>query len=143
MNSQERPPVFSAKLVLGLVVIAVGLILLLDSLHWYEAWHLLAWWPLALAAFGLARLVQDGPLSLRGHVWLGFAVAGFISQFGPWGLLDRWWPAFLVWGGTIVTLRALFPHLKPVRKPGTPPPSPSDAVSCDPGPESDPKQVQP
>ena len=141
MNIQERPPVFSPKLVLGLVVIATGLILLLDSLHWYDAWHLLAWWPLALAAFGLARLVQDGPLSLRGHVWLGFAVAGFISQFGPWGLLERWWPGFLVWGGAVVTLRAIFPQPRRTRRRQGNPPSPSPEVSCDP--EPDPTQVKP
>lgn len=133
MNAQERPPVFSVKLVLGLVVIAVGLILLADSLHWYDAWHLLTWWPLALAALGLARLAQDGPLSLRGHVWLGFAVAGFISQFGPWGLLERWWPAFLVWGGLIVTLRALLPQLRPSCRCRRERPSPSAPDSCDPG----------
>lgn len=143
MNAQERPPVFSAKLVFGLVVIAAGLILLVDSLRWYDAWHLLAWWPVALAAFGLARLVQDGPLSLRGHIWLGFALAGFISQFGPWGLLERWWPVFLVWLGAVVTLRAVFPQMKPARRPKPGSPSPSPAVSCDPEPEPESKQVQP
>ncbi|WP_306589367.1 LiaI-LiaF-like domain-containing protein [Geothrix sp. 21YS21S-4] len=141
MNVEARPPVFSAKLVLGLVVIAVGLILLADTFHWYDAWHLMAWWPLALAAFGVARIVQDGLLSFRGHVWLGFAVGGFISQFGPWGLLERWWPIFLVWGGILVTLRAIFPQPKRPRRPkrGAQPPSPPD--SCDPG--SDSQQVQP
>jgi len=141
MNAPERPRVFSSKLILGLAVIAVGLILLVDSLHWFDAWHLLAWWPLALAAFGLARLVEDGPLSLRGHVWLAFAVAGFISQFGPWGLLERWWPAFLVWGGAVVTLRAIFPQPKRTRRCQRNPPPPSPTVSCDPEPES--TQVKP
>lgn len=141
MNAQERPPLFSAKLVFGLAVIALGLILMADSLHWYDAWHLLTWWPLALAAFGLARLIQDGPLSLRGHVWLGFSVAGFMSQFGPWGLLERWWPAFLVWGGIVVTLRAIFPQPKRAKKGKAGPASPSPAVSCDP--ETDSPQVKP
>ncbi|WP_243301145.1 LiaF transmembrane domain-containing protein [Geothrix oryzisoli] len=141
MSPQERPPVFSVKLVLGLVVIATGLILLLDSLHWYDAWHLLAWWPVALAAFGLARLVQDGPLSLRGHIWLGFAVAGFISQFGPWGLLERWWPVLLIWGGVVVALRAIFPQPRRPRRNRSQPPSPEPGVSCDP--EHDSAQVKP
>ncbi|WP_243321209.1 hypothetical protein [Geothrix sp. SG200] len=141
MNVQERPPVFSVKLVLGLVVITVGLILLVDSLHWLDAWHLLAWWPLAVAAVGLARLVQDGLLSLRGHIWLGFAVAGFISQFGPWGLLERWWPVFLVWGGLIVTLRALFPQWSPPPRCRRRRPSPSEPDSCDP--DSGSTQVNP
>ena len=141
MNPQERPPLFSTKLVFGLTVIAVGLIFMADTLRWYDAWHLLAWWPVVLAAFGLARLAQDGILSLRGHVWLAFAVAGFISQFGPWGLLERWWPVFLVWGGIIVTLRAIFPQPKRVKKGRTVPPSPTAAVSCDP--ETDSTQVKP
>jgi hypothetical protein len=141
MNAQERPPIFSPKLVFGLTVIALGLILMADSLHWYDAWHLLAWWPMALTAFGLARLAQDGILSLRGHTWLALSVAGFISQFGPWGLLERWWPVFLVWGGIIVTLRAIFPQPKRTRKYKADPPSPEPAVSCDP--KTDATQVKP
>ncbi len=141
MTTQERPPLFSAKLVFGLTVIALGLIFLADSMRWYDAWHLLTWWPLALAAFGLARLAQDGILSLRGHVWLAFSVAGFISQFGPWGLLERWWPVFLVWGGLIVTLRAIFPQPKRLKKVKGALPSPIPADLCDPG--TDPTQVKP
>ncbi len=141
MNVQERPPLFSTKLVFGLIVIAFGLILMADRLRWYDAWHLLNWWPLAVAAIGLARLVQDGLLSLRGHIWLGFAVAGFLQQFGPWGLLNRWWPVFLVWGGIIFTLRAIFPPPRRLRKGHADPPSPSTSHSCDP--ETDPTQVQP
>ena len=98
------------RLVLGLVVIALGAILLLENLGLYEAWRLLEWWPAALVAFGLSRLIQGGPLSLRGHVWLALGVAAFATQFGPWGLLERWWPLALVWLGLVVTLRALFPQ---------------------------------
>jgi hypothetical protein len=141
MNAQEHRPIFSTKLVLGLTVIVVGLILMLDSLHLYDAWRFLTWWPLALAAFGLARLAQDGILSLRGHIWLAFSVAGFIQQFGPWGLLERWWPAFLVWGGIIVTLRAIFPQPKRIKKTKGGAPSPTPAASCDP--EPDPTKVNP
>ncbi len=141
MNDERRPPLFSTKLVFGLTVIALGLILMADRLRWYDAWHLLTWWPLVLAAFGLARLAQDGPLSLRGHVWLAFSVAGFIHQFGPWGLLEQWWPSFLVWGGIIVTLRAIFPQPKREKRSKAVPPSPTPAVSCDP--ETDSSQVKP
>ncbi len=141
MNPQERRPLFSVKLVFGLTVIALGLIFMADSLRLYDAWHLLTWWPLALAAFGLARLAQDGPLSLRGHVWLAFSAAGFVHQFGPWGLLERWWPAFLIWGGAIVTLRAIFPQPKRIKRSKSLPPSPTPTDSCDPG--TDAPQVRP
>ena len=141
MTPQERPSRLTTKLIFGLVVIALGLILMADSLRIYDAWHLLTWWPLALTAFGLARLVQDGPLSLRGHIWLALSAAGFISQFGPWGLLERWWPTFLIWGGVIVTLRAIFPQPKRIKRSKCPPPSPTSTHSCDPGTDS--TQVNP
>jgi hypothetical protein len=133
MNAQGRPPLFSTKLVFGLAVIAVGLLLMLDRLHLCDGWYLLTWWPVVLAAFGLAHLVRDGILSLGGHIWLGFSVASFLQQFGPWGLLDRWWPAFLVWGGVLVTLRAIFPQPKRLGKPKADCPSPAPADSCDAG----------
>ena len=141
MTTQDHPPLFSAKLVLGLTVIAVGLILLVDSLHLFDAWRLLTWWPLALAALGVAHLLRDGILSRGGHLWLAFSVAGFIQQFGPWGLLDRWWPAFLIWGGLIVSLRAIFPQPKRARKAKADPPPPTPVVSCDP--KTDSMQVKP
>jgi hypothetical protein len=133
MTLQERVPIFTPKLVFGLSVMAIGLILLADALRWADAWQLLTWWPLALLAFGFARLTQDGPLSLRGHVWLALAVAGFASQFGPWGLLEKWWPVFLVWGGIIVALRALFPQPRRTKIAPVDTPAPQLAVSCDPG----------
>lgn len=142
MSHPNRPPrVFSPKLVIGLVVMATGFILLGENLRLYDAWHLLNWWPLALAALGLAKLIQDGLLSLRAHVWLALAVAGFLHQFGPWGLLERWWPGFLVWGGIIVTLRALFPAPKVLPMPPCAPPTPTAAISCDP--DSAATQVKP
>jgi hypothetical protein len=141
MNAQGRPPLLSTKLVFGLTVILVGLILMVDNLHLYDGWHLLTWWPVVLAAFGVARLVRDGFLSRGGHIWLGFSVAGFIQQFGPWGLLDRWWPAFLIWGGIIATLRAIYPQPKQTQKPKANPPSPAPTISCDAG--FDPAQEKP
>ena len=136
MSDQDRRPLFSTKLVLGLGIIAVGLIMVLDNLHIYDAWRLLNWWPAFLVAFGIAHLVRDGILGTGGHIWLGLAVAGFIQQFGPWGLLERWWPIFLVWGGAIVSLRALFPQPKRLRKPESDRPSPRPPNSCDPGTDS-------
>ena len=141
MSDQDRRPLFSTKLVLGLGIIAVGLIMVLDNLHIYDAWRLLNWWPAFLVAFGIAHLVRDGILGTGGHIWLGLAVAGFIQQFGPWGLLERWWPAFLVWAGLIVTLRAIFPQPSRTRGRRADPSSPTSAVSCDAGPDS--TQVKP
>lgn len=86
--------------------------------------------------FGLIQTV-----AITGVLVAAFAVAGFISQFGPWGLLERWWPIFLVWGGIIVTLRAIFPQPKRAKRPKGGSPSPIPADSCDPG--TDAPQVKP
>ena len=37
MNTQERPSLISTKLIFGLIVIALGLILMADSLRWHDA----------------------------------------------------------------------------------------------------------
>jgi hypothetical protein len=120
MNAQTRSTVFTPKLVLGLSLIALGLILTLDQLGWWGAWGFLRFWPLIPAAFGLARLLQRGWLHLSGHFWLGFALVGLAAQWGREDLIDRWWPVLLVWGGAVITLRALLPR------------SPAAPVSCDP-----------
>ena len=143
MSTPDRPPLPTVKLVFGLLVVALGIILLGEQLQWFEAWQVLAWWPRALAALGLARLVQDGPLALRGHVLLAFAAAGFVQQFGPWGLLERWWPIGLVWAGIVVTLRALLPQSKPDSPPKNPPQPPPAPHSWDAEPGPDTPQVKP
>lgn len=110
--SRARPlSDLAPRLVLGFVVIALGAILLAENQGWYDAWKLLIWWPAALVAFGVARLVQGGPLSLKGHGWLAMGVAGWLSQFGYETVLERWWPLGLVWLGLVLTLRALLPRL--------------------------------
>ncbi len=143
MSASNRPPLLSVKLVVGLLVIALGIILLGQQLQWFEAWQVLTWWPLALSALGLARLVQDGPLSFRGHFLIAFSVAGFLQQFGPWGLLERWWPVFLVWAGIVVTLRALLPSPGGVQTAKNPPQPPQAPQSWDSEARPDPPQVKP
>lgn len=111
---------FTPKLVFGLGLIAVGVLLTLDQLGWWGAWSLFRFWPVLPAAFGIARLLQRGWLNLGGHLWLAFALLGALSQWGHEDLVDRWWPILIVWGGAVITLRALRP------------PHPKPAVSCDP-----------
>lgn len=137
MIAAPRNPRFTPKLVLGLALIGLGLLLTLDQMGWPGAWRALSFWPLAPAAFGLARLRQRGWAHLGGHIWLGVALAGALAQIGREDLLDRWWPLFLVWGGLVLALRGL-PSAHPTpsdRSEGAypqplvaPPPA-----SCDPG----------
>ena len=119
MNASNPARFPFVRLVLGLAILALGVILLGDAQGWLDGWRLAQWWPVAPTAFGLARLLQDGPLSGRGHLWLGFGAAGFLSQFSPPGRLERLWPVLLIYAGVILTLRAVA-----ARRPAAPSPDP-------------------
>ncbi len=121
MTPDTPTRIFTPKLVLGLALIALGVLLTLDQLGSPWAWDALRFWPILPAAFGLARLRDRGWTHLGGHVWLAFAAAGFAVQFGRDDLLDRWWPLLVVWGGLVLVLRALWP------------PRPKFRKTCDPG----------
>lgn len=121
MNPQNPTRIFTPKLILGLALIALGLILTLDQFGWPGAWGLFRFWPVVPAMFGLARLRQRGWTHLGGHAWLAFALVGLAVQCGREDLLDRWWPVLVIWGGAILTLRALVS------------PAPKPADSCDAG----------
>lgn len=129
MNTLKRSTLFTPKLVWGLILIVLGLCLTLEQFGWWAVGDLLRFWPLGLAAIGLAHLWHKGFLSLGGHVWIAFALVASAAQFGREDLLERGWPIFIIWAGAIVTFRAL-------RRP--PPPTP---VSCDP--EDTPSERQP
>ena len=80
MNQQRQRPMPS-RLVVGMVIAAIGAILLLGNLGWFDAREVLrTLWPLALVAAGVAML-RD-PKQRRGHagawvlITVGAALAG-------------------------------------------------------------------
>lgn len=104
----DRSRWFAPRLFMGLVVITLGLLALLDNLGVIDVADPWRFWPLALVALGLSRLLR--PAGARGRF------AGFLFLFaGGWILLRnldvvhfsliRFWPVFvvllgarLVWG---------------------------------------------
>jgi predicted membrane protein len=65
-----------ARLVLGLAIVAAGLVFTLDNLRILDAESYLAYWPIVLVILGVAHLIETR--SWGGYVWsLVLIVAGF------------------------------------------------------------------
>jgi predicted membrane protein len=88
----QSPP----RLVLGLMVMALGLALTLENLGWMEARRLVRFWPLILVAMGVARLAESMRNRTRpsGVLWILFGLALLLHNLR---LLDlhRLWPLFI------------------------------------------------
>ncbi len=94
------------RLILGMIVIALGILFTLDKLGYVDAGTLWEYWPVLLIAAGLGRLLQP-----RGCHGRGFGVV--LVFLGTWFLLDNldvlpfrlwdFWPVLLlVVGGSMV-----------------------------------------
>jgi predicted membrane protein len=99
------------RLVLGLLVAALGAIVLAGNLGWDASHDLLhLFWPLALAAIGVTILLQPAPCPGRfwGVVWL-VAAAWILADRQGWVTVDFWavfFPALLILFGARLMLRA-------------------------------------
>jgi len=102
----EHPPRLTPQLLVGVLIIAIGILLTLDNLHVLDADRYLRFWPAGLIAVGLVKLwrSRDG-----GGMFAGIV----LTTIGSWLLLDRitvihldirqLWPALLVlFGGFLV-----------------------------------------
>ena len=112
-HSADRP---AQRVVLGLVVIAVGAMALLDRQQLFGLPLLRTFWPLALVLLGLSRLAWPARAG-GGLVAAALVVAGSLltaRNLGYTGFsLRDWWPAFIVLAGLSIVLRGLFPRRAP------------------------------
>ena len=104
----------------GLVMLALGIILLLDRLGVVHAADMLRFWPMVFVAGGMAILVQAG--SLVGRTLGGVMLAlGVILQADLLGYLhirgDVFWPLILIGIGVVMLGRAIEDRNRP---PGSP-----------------------
>ena len=99
-------PILSTQLIIGLAIVAVGVLFTLDNLDVLDARDYLPFWPLAILGIGLVNLTMARDAG-------GRLVGGLITFVGAWLLLGRFglhyfrfrdlWPLILVfWGGLIV-----------------------------------------
>lgn len=93
------------RLLLGLVVVAIGVLYLLDAAGTLDAGKAIDhWWPLVIVAAGLLTLAERPPAVVRGSVLTGI---GAVLLLFTTHLLekDAWsyvWPALVVLAGLII-----------------------------------------
>jgi hypothetical protein len=111
MNTLPRSPLrVTPQIVLGLLIVAFGVILTLDNLDYVDAGDILRFWPLLLVAFGLARLVGSDCTSSRVSGGIMVVSGLWLTADDIWGVpidFQRWWPMFLVAIGALIVFRAL------------------------------------
>ncbi len=87
----------SAQLVFGLIVLAVGVILMLDNLDLIYADQYLRWWPALVLGYGLVRLFDPTCNRFWSIFWV---LAGTVLLLDHLDLfefsLHTWWPIVLI-----------------------------------------------
>ena len=96
-----------AALVLGLGLIALGVVHGLKALGYLDLEGLLFFWPSALAVLALVFFARRGFLAFGGHVILLAAVALQAKAMGHGDLVHRAWPVALIWVGLVQVFRSL------------------------------------
>jgi hypothetical protein len=104
------------QIVVGILVVVFGLLLTAGNLGWVDRRQVLAlvrFWPLAISAVGVSRLLSAESRSSR-------IFAGVLIFFGVWLTAEQvyafrihifqWWPLLLVLGGVWLISRAWDPE---------------------------------
>jgi predicted membrane protein len=120
----ETPPthdhraLISARLVVGVVIVLIGVILLADNLGWFEARYVLrGLWPLALVTVGVTMVRSPDHRRSRSWGWVLITVGAwlFLDRIG-WLHISLWHmllPGLLLFVGGTLVWRALNGPPKP------------------------------
>jgi hypothetical protein len=106
MNESAQP--FSGRLVVGLVMLALGVLWTADNLGLADASAVLRWWPALFVAFGVSRIAGWGCVRNR-TIGILFTVLGTLMIGGEFGWvhagLGLLWPLALVALGVQILAR--------------------------------------
>jgi hypothetical protein len=127
MTREPSGSPITPRAIAGLLVVAVGVGLLADNLGILEVGNILRFWPLALIAVGVAKVMQDKGQSNQTGGWILIGIGVLFSietlafeRFHVW----RWWPLAIVFFGLVLIKRAFEPP---------PPPAPVEPRPVVPG----------
>jgi Domain of unknown function (DUF5668) len=101
------------RIFFGVAVMAVGVVFLLHNLGLAKLDHVYQYWPMLIAVLAIGHFISRGVLSMGGHLHLLACAALQMACLERFDLMERWWPAAIVWIGIIIVLRALFPGKSP------------------------------
>lgn len=111
MTPPRKESAFNARAFAGLFVVLFGAAMLADNLG-YEIGNLLRFWPLALIAVGLTKVLQEEGESNKTGGWILIGIGTLFSvemlafeRFDVW----RWWPIAIVIFGLVLIRRAFQP----------------------------------
>lgn len=111
MKDQEEPP-NSGRVLVGLAIVAVGIIMLIDRMGFADIHLSGRFWPLILIGLGLIKMFdppqRDGHRSRRSGGWLLWVgVWGLVSEFHVLGLeYATSWPLLVIGVGIGMVWRA-------------------------------------
>lgn len=109
-SSQEMK--VTPRVVLGLSVMLAGLILALDSLGFVDGGALFRFWPLALVAVGVVKLLTPGPQAMTGLFWIAAGGAALLVTHGRMSFAGVW-AIILFFVGAKIAWKALRPVTAP------------------------------
>ncbi|HSR69995.1 MAG TPA: DUF5668 domain-containing protein [Acidobacteriota bacterium] len=111
--SERRASIFTPQLILGLLVVAAGVLFTMETLGMAYAWDYLRFWPLALVIVGVLFALQADqvPGRLGGGLLAAIGFALLINTYWDFRL-DLWdfWPLVLVFLGGMLIWQALQPR---------------------------------
>jgi hypothetical protein len=109
METTSRPPIpFSPRLVIGLLIMAFGVMLTLDNLGFVDAGRWWRLWPVILIGAGIARM-REASRCGKGNAGAVLIVVGsilLIHNLG-WLRMKHVWPLFLLAVGATLVWKAI------------------------------------
>ena len=102
---------FGFRMLVGMGIIAVGILFLLNNMHLIDAGYYIHFWPALLIVFGFAHLFQHH--TLGGIVWsivlifIGTAMVCDRLEFISLNIWD-YWPLILVFVGIMLITQSSF-----------------------------------